>query len=134
MAEKIRVSVRELKSKLSEYLGMARKGAEIYITYHGQEVAMILWLQGSLHLVTLPPSCYEAFKLHPTVTNMICQVLAELGPVRAMRLLNVAVSMKDEEDKEKAGKVVAITSEELLAPKKIQALTAEQLVAFHEKK
>ena len=38
----VRVGVRELKDRLSYYLGLARKGEPITITDRGQEIAMIV--------------------------------------------------------------------------------------------
>lgn len=38
----ISVGVKELKAKLSSYVGMVRKGEEIVVTDHGREVALVI--------------------------------------------------------------------------------------------
>lgn len=38
----ISVGVKELKAKLSSYVGMVRKGEEVVVTDHGREVALVI--------------------------------------------------------------------------------------------
>lgn len=38
----IAVGIKELKAKLSSYVGMVRKGEEVIVTDHGREVAIVV--------------------------------------------------------------------------------------------
>ncbi|MBM2838108.1 MAG: type II toxin-antitoxin system prevent-host-death family antitoxin [Deltaproteobacteria bacterium] len=38
----ISVGVKELKAKLSSYVGMVQKGEEVVVTDHGREVALVI--------------------------------------------------------------------------------------------
>lgn len=48
----ITVGIKELKAKLSSYVGKVKDGEEIVITDHGEEVAMVIPISPERHLIT----------------------------------------------------------------------------------
>lgn len=85
MAE-IRVGIRELKNKLSEYMQRVKSGETIIVTEHGRTIGQILPVQPSIteriqSMVNVGQADWNGYKLpayQPQVTNISEKQLSDL--------------------------------------------------------